>query len=113
MNYQKLEQAFWKFHHDNAHVYVILCHLARQWMALHGQGKLGVKMLFERARWEIAMTTRDALGFKLNNNHTAFYARLIMRNEADLVGVFNLRQQRVQSSIGPANSTLPSGGHVS
>lgn len=109
----KLEAAFWQFHAANPHVYATLCFLARQWIAVHGRGKLGVKMLFERARWEIAMDTRDVSGFKLNNNHTAFYARLLMANEPDLLGVFNLRQQRLQTTFGPANETLPSGDHVS
>ena len=109
----KLETAFWEFHNNNPHVYEVLCSLARQWFGRFGAGKLGVKMLFERARWEVAMTTKDPNGFKLNNNHTAFYARLIMSNEPDLAGVFNLRRQTLPSTFGPSNSTLPSGAHVS
>jgi hypothetical protein len=108
----KLERAFWAFHAANPHVYVVLCRLAREWIAVHGEGKLGAKMLFERARWDIAMETRDASGFKLNNNHTAFYARLMMKHEPDLADVFNLRRQRVAPSFGPENETLPSGDHI-
>lgn len=107
----KLEKAFWLFHQQNPQVYEVLCTLARQWMQMKGKNKLGIKMLFERARWEIAMTTKSDT-FKLNNNHTAFYARLIMQNEPDLAGVFALRQQVIAASIGPVNSTLPPGTHV-
>jgi len=109
----KLEAAFWTFHRDNPHVYAVLTRLAREWMAVHGQGRLGIGMLFERARWDIIMATRDVLGFKLNNNHRAFYARLIMTQEPDLADVFALRRQRVQATIGPDEAHLPPGDHVS
>lgn len=111
-NLSKLEQAFWNFHNANGHVYTMLCTLARRWMSVHGKGKLGIGMLFERARWEIAMTTHSTDGFKLNNNHRAFYARLIMDNEPDLAEAFALRQQCIQATCGPLNITLSSGGHV-
>ncbi len=109
----KLEAAFWLFHHENPHVYAVLVKLAREWIAARGKHKLGMVMLFQRARWEIEMTTKDEFGFKLNNNHVPFYARLIMDQEPDLAGVFNLRRQTVQSSFGPSNDTLPDGDHVS
>lgn len=107
-----LEQKFWTFHRANPHVYAILIDLAAQWIEVHGRNHLAIKMLFERARWEIAMETRDATGFKLNNNYTAFYARLMMEQEPSLAGAFSLRQQRAAASIGPDNETLPPGDHV-
>ena len=36
------------------------------------------------------MTTPDPV-FKLNNNHRAFYARLLMAQEAELEGFFEVR----------------------
>lgn len=69
---------------------VILVRLARQWVDETGRHKLGIKTLYERARWEIALATTDP-DFKLNNNFTAFYARLIMRREPDLADLFDLR----------------------
>jgi hypothetical protein len=109
----KLERAFWVFHEENPRVYRLFVRLARQWRDVHGDGHLGIKMLFERARWEYLMETHDLLGFKLNNNYTAFYARIIMENEPDLAGVFHLRRQRVQAIVGPDDNTLPSGDHAS
>ena len=109
----KLERAFWKFHEANPHVYGVLVKLAREWIAARGKRKLGMVMLFQRARWEIDLHSHDEHGFKINNNHVPFYARLIMEQEPDLAGVFNLRQQVIQSSFGPANVGLPSGEHVS
>lgn len=83
-------QAFEQFHADNPRVYGTLVRLAREWVARTGRHKLGIKTLYERARWEIAIATSDP-DYKLNNNYTAFYARLIMAQERDLAGMFDLR----------------------
>jgi hypothetical protein len=93
----KLEDAFWRFHTQNPHVYRLLVRLAREWKRSVG-GKLGIKALFERARWESRIVTQGE-EYALNNNYTAFYARLIMAQERDLKGIFNLREQKVPSTI--------------
>jgi hypothetical protein len=87
-----LEAAFWKFHEGNPHVYDLLVRLAREWKGQTGR-QLGIKALFERARWEYSVRTTDSAP-ALNNNHTAFYARLIMERERDLQGIFHTREQR-------------------
>ncbi|WP_218014527.1 hypothetical protein [Mycolicibacterium palauense] len=83
-------ERFEQFHRDNPHVYRALVRLAREWVNRTGQRRLGIKTLYERARWDIAAEggTPD---HRLNNDFTAFYARLIMRQESDLDGVFALR----------------------
>lgn len=81
---------FLEFHQENPHVYRVLVRLAREWVESTGRKKLAIKTLYERARWEIAMSTKDA-DFKLNNSYTAFYARLIMDQEKDLAGIFAVR----------------------
>lgn len=87
-----LEAAFWKFHRANPHVYALLVRLAREWKDQTGR-PLGIKALFERARWEYSVRTTESAP-ALNNNHTAFYARLMMQREADLRGIFHTREQR-------------------
>lgn len=82
---------FTEFHRNNPGVYQALVRLAREWIASTGQHKLGIKALYERARWEIVITT-GATDFKLNNDYTAYYARLIMTQEPDLADMFNLRK---------------------
>lgn len=86
-----LAEQFEQFHADNPRVYTVLVQLAREWVRSTRHHKLGIATLFERARWEIAIATNDP-EFKLNNNYRAFYARLIMRNETDLDGMFELRR---------------------
>jgi len=107
--HSKLEASFWEFHQANPEVYLTLARLAKQ--AKHDHGKMiGMKALFERVRWEMQIQTRRS-DFKLNNNHTAFYARMLMENEPELAGLFALRKQKVQSSIGPSNDGLQEGTH--
>jgi hypothetical protein len=85
-----MSTAFERFHAENPHVYWLMVMLARQWVERTGRGKLGAQMLLERARWEIAMRTSDP-EYKMNNNWGAYYARLIMYQEPDLDGLFDLR----------------------
>lgn len=109
----KLEVAFWKFHNANPKVYRLLVKFARRWREARGeQAVMGIGQLFERVRWEIALATVEDENFKLNNNHRAFYARLIMDRNAELEGIFRLRKQRLASTIGPPIETLPPGEHI-
>ena len=109
----KLEIAFWTFHNTNPPIYRLLVKFARQWRERRGEDAvMGIGQLFERVRWEISMGTIGDANFKLNNNHRAFYARLIMDCNPDLDGIFRLRRQRIPATIGPSNDELPSGEHV-
>ncbi len=92
------DTAFDRFHADNPKVYVTLVRLAREWVSRTGRHKLGIATLFERARWEIALSTTDA-DFKLNNSYRAYYARLIMLREPDLSGLFDLRASEADQWI--------------
>ncbi len=92
---------FERFHRDNPDVYGVLVRLAREWRSRFGSRRLGMQMLFERARWEIAMATNDP-EFRLNNNHAAFYSRLIMRQEHDLADAFETRRSAADDWAGAA-----------
>lgn len=89
-----LYERFVTSHHQNPGTYVAIVAAARAWKNA-GHEKCSMKMLFEHLRWESGLRTDHADGFLLNNSHTAFYARLVMANEADLKGLFDTRQQEV------------------
>lgn len=111
-NMGKLETQFWQFHTQNPMVYSFLIEFAFEWRLNRGKdARLGIKALFERVRWEVSLGNTKS-DFKLNNNHTAFYARLIMRTNPALQDIFKVRRQRIQSTIGPSNEGLPAGEHV-
>lgn len=87
---------FHKFHLENKHVYKTLVKMCRQWRYQHGQeAKISIKTLWEVMRWQYAMgISKSDEPFKLNNIFTSHYARLIMDCNADLDGIFNLREMK-------------------
>ena len=87
-----LQSKFEKFHRENPHVYATLVRLARD-ARRRGFRRIGIGMLYEVARWEIALATNDA-DFKLNNNWRSRFARLIEKQEPDLAGMFEMRELR-------------------
>ncbi|BDY33199.1 hypothetical protein [Mycolicibacterium mageritense] len=91
-------ERFERFHDENPIVYLVLVRLAREWVQRTGRHKVGLAALRERARWEIAMATNDP-DFKLNNNYTPFYARLIMARCPDLADIFDLRTSEADAWI--------------
>lgn len=95
---QTIADRFEAFHEANPKVYTVLVRLAREWKRSTGRHELGIKTLYERARWEIALATSDP-DFKLNNNYTAYYARLLMAENEDLDGMFDLRSSEADTWI--------------
>lgn len=91
-------QRFEEFHRANPDVYRTLVRLAFEWVNRTGRRRLGIKTLYERARWDIALATGDP-DFKLNNNYTAFYARLIMAQEPQLADLFDLRHSQADQWV--------------
>ncbi len=96
-----IAQRFEQFHQANPAVYAALVRLAREWVRNTGRRKIGVSALFERLRWEIALSTTDP-DFKVNNDYRAFYARRIMAQEPDLADVFETRRSAADDVFGEA-----------
>ena len=95
----QLEEKFLEFHAKHPEVYAALSRFAHQWRDRKGpDARLGIKMVIERVRWELALGARDES--PRINNHSAFYARLLMAQEPALEGMFFLKKQRYESCIG-------------
>lgn len=87
-----IQESFEQFHAANPWVYEALRRLSME-LVERGRKKIGIGMLFEVLRWQHARTTVDATSeFKLNNNLRSRYARLLMDQEPDLAGVFEIRE---------------------
>ena len=86
-----IEERFRQFHDANPHVYRQLRDMA---LELHSRGvrRYGLKALYEVLRYERAIATHGD-EFRLNNNYTAHYARLIMDETPALVGFFETRER--------------------
>ena len=87
-----LKAKFQEYHEANPHVYSGLKELALR-LKRRGRQHYGIKALFEVMRYERALTTVGD-EFKLNNNYTSLYARLLMDNEPELKGFFETRFRR-------------------
>jgi hypothetical protein len=93
-SFTRLDRSFAEFHAQFPEVYDELVTLART-ARRQGRERIGIKMLFEVVRWHRFLAgVMDAEGFKLNNNFHSRYARLIMSQEPDLVGIFETRGLR-------------------
>lgn len=86
----KLDKKFREFHEENPHMYDRLVKMTKQ---LHSKGhrKVGMQMLFEVLRWQsMIRTTGDK--YKINNDYASRYARKIMAEHPELVGIFETRE---------------------
>lgn len=87
-----IQQRFEAFHSANPHVYAALRSLAFQ-MLSNGVRQYGIKGLFEILRWQFALQTKGE-PFKLCNDYTSRYARLLVKLNPQLDGFFELRELR-------------------
>lgn len=99
----KLEAAFWAEHRRRPLIYQLFCEFTAYAIA-RGRKNFGVSVIFERIRWETNIE-RGLDGFKVNNNHRAYYARLWMRDHPEHDGFFRTRELRA----GPVSHALKNG----
>ena len=87
-----IQEEFERFHADNPHVYELLVSYAIK-ARRAGWTSYGVKSLFERVRWHVHVDTQDEAGFKLNNNYTSRYARMLNEDpRLQRAGFFRTRE---------------------
>ena len=84
---------FARFHQHNPHIYDGLRRLALDARRC-GVRKLGIQLLIEKMRYDHAITTRGE-DLKINNNYSAAYARMLMKNNTELVGFFETRKAKI------------------
>jgi hypothetical protein len=85
-----IQQRFEAFHAEHPEVYVLLSKLARDYLNRTGKQRVGIKMLWERLRWEWDLQTGETP--RLDNRHVSRYARLLMAREPDLQEAFETRR---------------------
>jgi len=87
------EALFLEYHAENPHVYELFkkyCSAAFQ----SGRKHYSAYAIFERIRWHHDIETKCELGFKLNNNHRPFYARMYQMQFPNRANFFRTRTQR-------------------
>ena len=93
------EQRFEAFHRMNPHVYKSIVRIALD-LKSRGFGRCSIWLIFNRLRWLYALQTQGD-EFKLNNNYTAYYSRLVMETVPDLDGFFETRLHKGQDPYVP------------
>jgi hypothetical protein len=91
-----LDARFEEFHASHPWVLEALEELTAKWLAAGG-GCIGVKALFEQLRWSPPGAMPGEL-FRLNNDFTSRYARLLCARHPEWVAVFQLRTLRTVDS---------------
>lgn len=87
-------EAWADFHVANPSVYKLFRQFAGA--AIERRVRFGARMIGERIRWysAVEVAPRNPKGFKVNNNHWPFYARLLMLDAPDVYDGFFERRDR-------------------
>lgn len=87
-----IAERFEAFHAVNPHVAAGLEQLAAEWLGA-GHRKVGVKALVERLRWEAGIRTSGD-DYRINNDFTAHYARLLIERRPEWADAIETRALR-------------------
>jgi flagellar motor component MotA len=88
---KSLDQRFAEYHANNPQVFAEFVHLAEDARA-KGRVRVGAKFLLELVRWESWIGGTDpANDYKINNNYTSRYVRLLCDKRPDLAKLFEMR----------------------
>lgn len=96
--YDNLER-FHEFHRNNPEVFALIQQITYHLRDDVGLNRCSIDMIYHRVRWLHFVETRSADDFKLNNNHTAFYARVLCAIDSSLRDFFETRRQREHFEI--------------
>lgn len=86
-----IQQRFEKFHQDNPAIYELIMRFTKE-AQRRGFKNYSIKGIFERVRWHMNIETDSKDEFKLNNNYTSRYVRLIEQKHPELSGFFRTRE---------------------
>lgn len=89
---------WWEFHLAHPEVYGMLLRFCDEWTEAQPGKRCGMKMLWERLRWEHAVGNLGDADFKLNNNYTSLYARYIMEWSERYADLFETRERRSEKA---------------
>ena len=85
-----LDARFAAFHASHPEVFVEFCRLARQ-LREKGYRRYSAKGLFEVLRFRTAIDGRPGDEWKLNNNYSSRYSRMLLERDTSFVGFFETR----------------------
>lgn len=87
----QIRAAFEEFHRANPQVYKLFVKFAFHAIEA-GQTRWSADAILHVIRWEVVVRTRRTDGFKINNNHSAYYARKFAEDHPDHEDFFASRE---------------------
>lgn len=87
---QELVRDFFQFHDQNPDVLVLFRRFTKE-MHNTGRSRYSSKAIMERIRWHYDIAVRGS-DFKINNNYTAMYPRLLVMEDTNWMSFFSLRK---------------------
>lgn len=81
--------AFLKYHQENPRVYKLFTRFSL--LAAQTHSNFSARAVIHRIRWHSQIDTIDPQGFKVNNNHSPYYARMFERDHPQHAGFFRKR----------------------
>lgn len=90
-------EKFEEWRKQNGEAIALYLRFARQ-MKASGRKHYGMKAIAERVRWEMTVGRTDGEAFKVNNNYTAYIARLLVELDPSLSGLFEFRTRKQKKS---------------
>lgn len=89
----RLERAFEEFHAANPRVFELFEKFAFEVIGA-GHRHYSADAILHRIRWHVAVETKSGDGFKINDHHSAYYARLFEARHPERSGFFRTRRVR-------------------
>lgn len=99
-----IEHDFKAYHAEHPDVYTNLELGALRWFEANPNGRIGIAKLVENLRYSKAVVVDDEL-FKLNNNHRALYARLLIHYHPKLSAAIETRGRREDGASSDRDTT--------
>ena len=92
-----LQAQFVRYHARHPEVYRLFCDLAEQ-MRATGRRRYSARTILHVIRWHRALESdpREDEGFKINNNYSSRYARMLITERPEFEGFFSLRELRTE-----------------
>jgi hypothetical protein len=85
------DDKFFEYHEKNPHVFELFVKYAKKVKA-SGYKHYGMHTIMHRVRWHINIDTEDPDGYKMDNNYSSRYARLLAKEYPEFEGFFHTRK---------------------
>jgi len=89
----EIGQTWWRFHREHPDVWQRLEQLLEEWKRETGGRRCGMKMMWETLRFRTGLGDPSA-AYRLSNNYTALYSRLVAIRRPDLAEMLEYRERR-------------------